>query len=138
PGESQSCTAKPGPSNSCFKRGISPRIARTKRTSRKTKTAGALLPAVARWARPTSYLRAHLCPPFFISTPLHPCIYALSLGWSERFRYWTLVVHKAGRPPDRGQATAGTLRQNAKPEEYGRGQSSGFGSTSKATLTGFE
>ena len=32
------------------------------------KTAGALLPAVFRWARPTSYLRAHL-PPFFISTP---------------------------------------------------------------------
>jgi hypothetical protein len=93
---------------------------------------------VVRWARPTSYLRAHLCPPFFISTPLHRCIYALSLGWSERFRYWTLVVHKAGRPPDRGQATAWTLRQNAKPEEYGRGQSSGFGSTSKATLTGFE
>ena len=36
---------------------------------KKQKTAGALLPAVVRWARPTSYLRAHLCPPFFISTP---------------------------------------------------------------------
>ena len=35
----------------------------------KSKKPQALLPTVVRWARPTSYLRAHLCPPFFISTP---------------------------------------------------------------------
>src|SRR5436305_8583038 len=51
---------------------------RKKRTSvlgrsmhcKKTKTASVLLPAVVRWARPTSYFRAHLCPPPFSS--LHP------------------------------------------------------------------
>ena len=41
-------------------------------------------------------LRAHLCPPF-ISTPLHPCIYALSLSAPDRFFYRTLVVHGSVR-----------------------------------------
>ena len=53
-------------------------------TPEKQKTAGAFLPAVVRWARPTSYLRAHLCPPLFHLYALAPLYLRLESGRSRK------------------------------------------------------
>jgi hypothetical protein len=129
---------KSGTSNSCFKRGNSSPDSTNKTQFQKNKNRRRFTACGGQVGAPHElFARPPLSPLFHLYT-LAPLYLRPQSGWSPRFCYWTLVVHKASRPPDRGQATAWTLRQNAKPEEYGRGQSSGFGSTSKATLTGFE
>ena len=120
PGESQSCTANPGPSILALNAAIPGRIARPKRTSRKTKTAGGFTACGGQVGAPHElFARPPLSPLFHLYT-LAPLYLRPQSCWSSRFCYWALAVHKTSRPPDRGQATAWTLRQNAKPEEYGR------------------
>src|SRR6266480_5887879 len=70
PGESQSCTANPGPSNSCFKRGNPWPNSATKTHFKKNKNRRRLTACGGQVGAPHElFARAHLCPPF---SSLHP------------------------------------------------------------------
>src|SRR5205823_3518292 len=120
PGESQSCTAIWDLPILALNMAIPPRIARPKPHFQKNKNRRRFTACGGQVGAPHElFARPPLSPLFHLYT-LAPLYLRPQSCWSSRFCYWALAVHKTSRPPDRGQATAWTLRQHAKPEEYGR------------------
>ena len=109
-----------GPSNSCFKHGNSSPNSTTKAALPEKQKPQA--PYCLRWSggRAPRVICAPTFVPFFHLYTLAPLYLRPQSGWSPRFCYWTLVVHKASRPPNRGHVDAHKKRRQTQYRRISR------------------
>ena len=120
PGESQSCTAIWDLPILALNMAIPPRIARPKPHFQKNKNRRRFTACGGQVGAPHElFARPPLSPLFHLYT-LAPLYLRPQSGWSPRFCYWTLVVHKASRPPNRGHVDAHKKRRQTQYRRISR------------------